>query len=56
MNHLTWMTKFGGEMSVIGRTLSLNGQPRTPAGCQPGGRCGSSPWRHCARNEACGLE
>jgi putative ABC transport system permease protein len=35
MNHRTWMTKFGGEMSVIGRTLSLNGEPRTIVGIMP---------------------
>jgi putative ABC transport system permease protein len=35
MNHRTWMTKFGGELSVIGRTLSLNGEPRTIVGIMP---------------------
>jgi predicted permease len=35
MNHRTWLTKFGGEASVIGRTLTLNGQPRTVVGIMP---------------------
>jgi predicted permease len=35
MNHRTWLTKFGGEMSVIGRTLTLDGEPRTVVGIMP---------------------
>ena len=35
LNHRTWLTKFGGEMSVIGRTLSLDSEPLTIVGIMP---------------------
>lgn len=35
MNHRTWMTLFGGDPAVVGRTLNLNGEPRTVVGVMP---------------------
>jgi putative ABC transport system permease protein len=35
LNHRTWMTVFGGDRDVVGRTLVLNGQPRTVIGIMP---------------------
>jgi predicted permease len=35
LNHRTWLSKFGGETSVIGRTLMLNSEPRTIVGIMP---------------------
>jgi putative ABC transport system permease protein len=35
MNHRTWVTMFGADEGVIGRTLVLNGEPRTVVGVMP---------------------
>ena len=35
MSHRTWVTKFGADPSVVGRTLVLNGEPRTVVGVMP---------------------
>src|SRR6266542_2543504 len=35
LNHRTWMTLFGGDPSVVGRSIVLNGQPRTIIGIMP---------------------
>jgi len=35
MNHRAWMRLFNGDPSVIGRTLVLNGEPRTIVGVMP---------------------
>jgi putative ABC transport system permease protein len=35
LNHRTWVTLFGGDRSVVGRTVVLNGQPRTIVGVMP---------------------
>ena len=35
MNYRTWMRLFGGDPSVVGRTLVLNGEPRTVIGVMP---------------------
>lgn len=32
LNHRTWMTLFGGDPDVVGRSIVLNGQPRTIIG------------------------
>ena len=35
LNHRAWMTLFGGDPSVVGRTIVLNDQPRTIVGIMP---------------------
>lgn len=35
LNHRTWMTLFGGDPTVVGRSIVLNGQPRTIIGIMP---------------------
>ena len=35
MNHRAWMTRFGADPGVIGRTLVLDGQPYTVIGVMP---------------------
>lgn len=35
MNHRTWTTLFGGEASVVGRVVRLDGEPRTIVGVMP---------------------
>jgi putative ABC transport system permease protein len=35
LNHRTWMTLFGGDPNVVGRSIVLNGQPRTIVGIMP---------------------
>lgn len=35
MNHRAWMRVFNGDPNVVGRTLVLNGQPRTVIGVMP---------------------
>ena len=35
MNHRTWVTTFGADAGVIGRTLVLDGEPRTVVGVMP---------------------
>ena len=35
MNHRAWIRLFAGEPSVVGRTLVLNGEPRTIVGVMP---------------------
>jgi predicted permease len=35
MNHRTWVTMFGGATDIVGRTLVLNGEPRTVIGIMP---------------------
>jgi putative ABC transport system permease protein len=35
LNHRTWMTKFGGDPAMVGRTITLDGQPRTVIGIMP---------------------
>lgn len=37
LSHGAWMTHFGGDHAVIGRTLSLNGQPAAVVGVMPQG-------------------
>lgn len=35
LNHRTWMTRFGGDREMVGRTVTLNGVPRTIVGIMP---------------------
>ncbi len=35
LNHRAWMQMFGGDASVIGRTVVLNGVPRNVIGVMP---------------------
>jgi predicted permease len=35
LNHRTWMTRFGGDPRMLGRTIGLNGEPRTVIGIMP---------------------
>jgi predicted permease len=35
MNHRTWMTMFGGDAGIVGRSITLNGEPRTIIGVMP---------------------
>jgi predicted permease len=35
LNHRTWTTKFGGDPGMVGRTITLNGEPRTVVGIMP---------------------
>jgi len=35
MNHQTWMTYFGGDPGILGRTISLNDTPLTVIGVMP---------------------
>ncbi len=35
LNHRTWMAMFGGDPSMVGRTITLNGEPRTIVGIMP---------------------
>jgi predicted permease len=35
MKHRTWMTLFGGDPAVVGRSIVLNGEPRTIIGVMP---------------------
>jgi len=35
LNHRSWIRLFGGDPNVVGRTISLNGQPRTIIGIMP---------------------
>ena len=35
LNHRTWMTRFGGEREMVGRSITLNGVPRTIVGIMP---------------------
>jgi putative ABC transport system permease protein len=35
LNHRTWMTRFGGDPGMVGRTITLNGEPRTVVGIMP---------------------
>jgi putative ABC transport system permease protein len=35
LNHRTWMTRFGGDAAMLGRTVTLDGQPRTIVGIMP---------------------
>jgi predicted permease len=35
LGHGTWMRRYGGDPTVVGRTLTLNGQPFTIAGVLP---------------------
>lgn len=35
MNHRAWLRLFNGDPTVIGRTLTLNGEPRTVVGVMP---------------------
>src|SRR5688500_2894276 len=37
LSHSAWMTHFGGDASVLGRTLTLNGQPSSVIGVMPRG-------------------
>jgi putative ABC transport system permease protein len=35
LNHRTWKTMFGGDPAMVGRTVTLDGQPRTVIGIMP---------------------
>jgi putative ABC transport system permease protein len=35
LNHRTWVTRFGGDREMVGRTVTLNGTPRTIVGIMP---------------------
>jgi predicted permease len=35
LNHRAWMTLFGGDSGVVGRSIVLNGEPRTLIGVMP---------------------
>jgi putative ABC transport system permease protein len=35
MRHKTWMERFGGDLSILGRTFVLSGTPRTLVGIMP---------------------
>src|SRR5204863_4098834 len=35
LNHRTWVTRFGGDREMVGRSVTLNGQPRTIVGIMP---------------------
>ena len=35
MRHKTWMERFGGDLSILNKTLVLNGTPRTVVGIMP---------------------
>ena len=35
MRHKTWMERFGGDLSILNKTLVLNGTPRTLVGIMP---------------------
>ena len=35
LNHRTWVTRFGGDREMLGRTITLNGVPRTVVGIMP---------------------
>ena len=35
LSYALWQRRFGGEFSVIGRTLTMSGQPRTVIGVMP---------------------
>ncbi len=35
LNHRTWLTVFGGDESVVGRAITLDGEPRTIVGIMP---------------------
>jgi predicted permease len=35
LNHRTWTTRFGGDPSMVGRSITLNGEPRTIVGIMP---------------------
>jgi len=42
LSHDYWMTRFGGEPSVVGDALVLNGEPMTVAGVAPAGFAGTT--------------
>ncbi len=51
ISHLFWMDRFGGDPNVLGRTLSLDGEPYTVIGVMPSGifdRTGTRIWRPLA--------
>jgi len=35
LNHRTWVTRFGGDREMVGRTVTLDGVPRTIVGIMP---------------------
>jgi putative ABC transport system permease protein len=35
LNHRTWMTRFGGDPAMVGRTIRLNGEQRIVVGIMP---------------------
>ncbi len=35
LNHRTWMNVFGGDPAMVGKTVMLNGEPRTIVGIMP---------------------
>jgi putative ABC transport system permease protein len=35
LNHRTWLTRFGGDREMVGRSITLNGVPRTIVGIMP---------------------
>lgn len=35
LSHASWQTRFGGDTSVLGRALTLNGEPHTVVGVAP---------------------
>src|SRR5690606_31516611 len=37
ISHAFWMERFGGDPSVVGRTLQVNGRPMTVVGVAPQG-------------------
>ncbi|HEX7173832.1 MAG TPA: ABC transporter permease, partial [Pyrinomonadaceae bacterium] len=37
LSHPTWQTRFGGDPSIVGRALTLNGEPHTVVGILPEG-------------------
>jgi len=43
LSHGFWMSAFGGERSVLGRTLLVNGSPVVVVGVLPRGACGVDP-------------
>ena len=37
LSHATWLRQFGGDAGVIGRALTINGEPFTVVGVMPRG-------------------